>query len=127
MEPAPEAAKAPAQQPLVQSKCVPCRGGVAPLTAEEMRPLLVQVPRWRVVERDGVARIEREFTFPDFDTALQYAVRVGAIADAEDHHPDLHIGWGRVRVETWTHAIAGLHRNDFILAAKIDTMGGGEA
>ena len=115
------------KEQLARSQCVPCRGGVPPLTAEEIRPLLAEVPRWHIVERDGVARIEREFTFPDFSSAMQFAVRVGAVADAEDHHPDLHIGWGRVRIETWTHKIRGLHRNDFILAAKIDALGGGQA
>lgn len=115
----------PDSEPLARAQCVPCRGGVPPLTVDEIRPLLAEVPRWRVVEREGVARIEREFTFPDFSTAMQFAVRVGAVADAEDHHPDLHVGWGRVRIETWTHKIKGLHRNDFILAAKIDALGGG--
>ena len=117
----------PIHEQLVGARCVPCRGGVPPLTAAEIRPLLAEVPKWHVVEHDGVARIEREFTFPDFSTAMAYAVRIGAVADAEDHHPDLHIGWGKVRVETWTHKIKGLHRNDFILAAKIDALGGGEA
>ena len=113
-------------EPLKQSRCVPCRGGIAPLTPNEIGPLAAEVPAWHVVERDGIARIEREFTFPDFNSAMQFAVRVGHVADAEDHHPDLHIGWGRVRVETWTHKIGGLHRNDFILAAKIDALGGGQ-
>ena len=114
-------------EPLLRSQCVPCRGGIPPLTADEIRPLAAEVPKWRVVEREGVSRIEREFTFPDFSTAMAFAVRVGAIADAEDHHPDLHIGWGKVRIETWTHKIGGLHSNDFILAAKIDALGVGKS
>lgn len=107
---------------LNRAHCVPCRGGVPPLTADEIRELSPQVPGWRIVERDGVSRIEREFTFPDFRSAMAFAVRVGELADAEDHHPDLHVAWGRVRVETWTHKIRGLHRNDFVLAAKIDEL-----
>ncbi len=108
--------------PLDREHCEPCRGGIPPLTSDEIRPLAAQVPEWRVVERDGVARIERAFTFPDFRTAMAFAVRVGDVAEAEGHHPDLHVGWGRVRVETWTHAIGGLHRNDFVLAARIDAL-----
>jgi 4a-hydroxytetrahydrobiopterin dehydratase len=114
-------------EPLTAGHCVPCRGGVPPLTAAEIRELSPQVPDWRVVERDGVARIEREFAFPDFRSAMAFAVRVGELADAEDHHPDLHVAWGRVRVETWTHKIRGLHRNDFVLAAKIDALAAGTA
>ena len=109
-------------EPLTRAHCVPCRGGVPPLSPDEIRELSPQVPGWRVVERDGVSRLEREFTFPDFRTAMAFAVRVGELADAEDHHPDLHVAWGRVRVETWTHKIRGLHRNDFVLAAKIDEL-----
>ena len=108
--------------PLHASCCVPCRGGVPPLGADEIRPLLADVPEWRVVERDSIARLEREFSFPDFRSAMAFAVRVGEVADTQDHHPDLHVSWGKVRIETWTHKIKGLHRNDFILAARIDRL-----
>jgi len=107
---------------LYQSTCVPCRGGVPTLTDPEIAELLPEVPEWRVAEVDGVKRIERTFTFPDFREAMAFAVRVGELAEAEGHHPDLHVAWGRVRVETWTHKIYGLHRNDFILAAKTDKL-----
>ena len=109
-------------EPLTRSQCVPCRGGVPPLTAAEIQELAPQVPRWRVVEGEGIPRLEREFEFPDFKSAMAFAVRVGELAEAEGHHPDLHVGWGKVRVETWTHKIRGLHRNDFVLAAKIDAL-----
>ena len=109
-------------EPLTRAHCVPCRGGVPPLSPDEIRELSPQVPGWRVVERDGVSRLEREFKFPDFHTAMAFALRVSELADAEDHHPDLHVAWGRVRVETWTHKIRGLHRNDLVLAAKIDEL-----
>ncbi len=82
------------------------------------------MPAWHVVERDGISRLERAFRFPDFRSAMAFAVRVGELADAEDHHPDLHVAWGSVRVETWTHKIKGLHRNDFVLASKIDRLAG---
>ena len=112
-------------QPLSQSQCVPCRGGVPPLTAEAVRPLAAEIPEWRVVESDGIARLERTYTFPDFRSAMAFAVRVGELADAEDHHPELHVGWGHVRIEIWTHKIRGLHRNDFVLAAKIGLLAAG--
>ena len=75
-----------------------------------------------MAEVGGVPRIQREFTFPDFRTAMAFAVRVGELAEREGHHPDIHLSWGKVRVETWTHKISGLHQNDFILAAKIDAL-----
>ena len=107
---------------LSQSSCVPCRGGVPPLSEAEITPLRMQVPAWQVVTVDGIMRLRREFTFRDFRSALAFAVHAGLIAEREDHHPDLHVAWGRVMIETWTHKIRGLHENDFILAAKIDTI-----
>ncbi len=107
---------------LLHSSCVPCRGGVPPLEEDEIARLIVQVPAWRTDVVDGVARLRREFRFPDFRSAMGFAVQVGMLAEREDHHPDLHVAWGRVVVETWTHKIRGLHTNDFILAAKIDQL-----
>lgn len=100
--------------------CVPCRGGVPALTDDEIAGLRPDVPKWNVVERDGVKRLERAFVFPDFAQALQFTNRVGALAEEEDHHPALTTEWGRVTVEWWTHKIRGLHRNDFVMAAKTD-------
>lgn len=107
---------------LFESRCVPCRGGEPALTDTEITSLRQQVPNWSVVTRDGIARIERTFRFPDFVKAMAFAVAVGELAEREGHHPDLHVGYGRVTVETWTHAIGGLHRNDFVLAAKTDRI-----
>ncbi len=107
---------------LIQSSCVPCKGGVPPLNDAEIASMLLQVPEWRVQEVEGVRRLEREFEFPDFKTAMDFAVRVGELAEKEQHHPDLHVSWGKVRVETWTHKISGLHANDFILAAKTNAV-----
>ena len=107
---------------LTQSSCVPCRGGVPPLGDAEIAPLLRQVPEWRVTEVLGVKHLEREFRFPDFKAAMDFALRVGELAEREQHHPDLHVAWGKVRVEVWTHKISGLHANDFILAAKTDAL-----
>jgi 4a-hydroxytetrahydrobiopterin dehydratase len=112
---------------LSQSSCVPCRGGIPPLTEAEIVPLHAQVPAWEVVTVSGVVRLRRAFKFPDFRAAMAFAVEAGMIAEREDHHPDLHVAWGRVVVETWTHKIGGLHANDFILAAKIDAITSGRA
>ena len=107
---------------LSESSCVPCRGGVPTLTDAEIAALKPQVPGWIVVEVDRVKRLRRTFEFPDFRAAMDFAVRVGELAEAEQHHPDLHVAWGRVTVEIWTHKIRGLHQNDFILAAKCDRL-----
>jgi 4a-hydroxytetrahydrobiopterin dehydratase len=102
---------------LAEKTCVPCRGGVPPLTADQIRPLQAQVPAWSVV-RDH--HIERNFAFPDFKSALDFVNKVGAIAEDQGHHPDIALSWGKVGVQIWTHKIDGLTESDFILAAKID-------
>ena len=107
---------------LARESCTACKGGEPTLTDADLSPLLLAVPAWRVVDRDGVRRLAREFEFADFAGAMAFAVRVGDVAEREGHHPDLHVAWGRLGVETWTHAIGGLHRNDFVLAAKIDAL-----
>lgn len=107
---------------LRQASCVPCKGGVPPLTREEIAKLRPQAPAWDVLEKDGIARITRAFTFKDFRAALAFTDQVGELAEREQHHPDIHLSWGKVVVETWTHKIKGLHTNDFILAAKTDAL-----
>ena len=104
---------------LSSKTCVPCRGGVPPLRGEEIRPLLEQVPGWRVVDEH---HLEREFAFSDFLTALDFVNRVGSIAEEQGHHPDLELSWGKAGVKIWTHKINGLTESDFILAAKIDLV-----
>ena len=106
------------QSSLANEKCVPCRGGVPPLRGEELQELERELGEgWHVV---GEHHLEREFRFLDFAQALAFTNRIGAVAEGEGHHPDIHLGWGRVRVEIWTHKIDGLTRSDFIIAAKID-------
>ena len=105
---------------LTQATCVPCKGGVPTLTDDEIAALRPEVPHWEVVEVDGVKRLRRAYAFKDFKAAMDFAVQIGEIAEREQHHPDLHVAWGKVVVEVWTHKIKGLHRNDFILAAKAD-------
>ena len=104
---------------LSQQTCVPCRGGVPPLTADEIRPLAAQVPGWSVVENH---HIEKEFSFPDFKDALAFVNKAGAIAEEQGHHPDLFLAWGKVGVKIWTHKIDGLTESDFIFAAKTDSV-----
>jgi 4a-hydroxytetrahydrobiopterin dehydratase len=107
---------------LSQLKCMPCRGGEPAVAKQETERLLLQMPDWRVVERDGVKRLERVYKFKDFGLALAFTNRVGELAEEEDHHPAILTEWGRVTVTWWTHAIKGLHQNDFIMAAKTDLM-----
>lgn len=110
---------------LATRRCVPCEGGVRPASPDQIRALHEQVPEWRIVERDGVERLEREFFFPDFAQALALTDRIGRVAEEEGHHPVLVTEWGKLTVTWWTHAIGGLHENDFVMAAKCDALSRG--
>jgi 4a-hydroxytetrahydrobiopterin dehydratase len=105
---------------LVREKCVACRRDSPRVTEAEMKELAAEIPGWSVSERDAVPRLEKVFKFPNFADALAFTNRVGAIAEEQGHHPALTTEWGRVTVAWWTHKIRGLHRNDFIMAAKTD-------
>jgi 4a-hydroxytetrahydrobiopterin dehydratase len=109
---------------LAQERCVACRRDAPTVTADEVAELRPQVPEWEVVERDGVPQLERIFRFDDFAQALAFTNRVGALAEEEQHHPALLTEWGRTTVTWWTHKIRGLHRNDFVMAAKTDRLYG---
>ena len=87
-----------------------------------MAELRQEVPAWAVVEREGVPRLERTFSFRNFAEALRFTNRVGELAEEEGHHPALLTEWGKVTVGWWTHKIRGLHRNDFVMAAKTDRL-----
>jgi len=106
-------------QKLCDLTCQACRGGVPPLTGEQIRPLHDQVCDWDVVENHHLART---FTFGDFVQALAFVNRVGQVAEDQGHHPDIRLTWGRVHIEIHTHKIDGLTESDFILAAKIDAL-----
>lgn len=103
-------------------QCVPCRGSEPPATAQEIAAYKVQIPEWKIVEIEGVPRLERTFKFKNFAQALTFTNQVGGIAEEQDHHPVLVTEWGRVKVSWWTHKIKGLHRNDFVMAAKTDAL-----
>jgi len=103
---------------LSQKHCVPCRGGVPPLRGDAIAKLHAQLDDgWRVVDEH---HLEKAYAFDDFAQALAFTNRVGAVAEAEGHHPDIHLGWGKVVMTIWTHKIDGLTESDFILAAKAD-------
>lgn len=105
---------------LARKECEPCHGDVPPLPREEIEELRRGLDAgWEVVEDHHV---EKAFEFDDFATALEFVNRVGELAEAEGHHPELRLTWGRVDVRIWTHAIDGLTENDFILAAKIEEL-----
>jgi len=105
---------------LTGKKCVPCTGEVKPLRGEAICLLARHVSKgWKVIDEN---RLERDFNFIDFAEALAFVNKVGALAEAEKHHPDILLSWGKVKITLYTHKINGLHENDFILAAKIDTL-----
>ncbi len=108
--------------PLNLMHCTPVRKDDRPLSEGEIREYAREIPEWKVVEREGLRRLEREFRFKNFSTALEFTDQVGELAEAEDHHPAMLTEWGRVTVGWWTHRIGGLHRNDFIMAAKTDEL-----
>jgi 4a-hydroxytetrahydrobiopterin dehydratase len=105
---------------LASRKCEPCRSGAQPLRGQALAELAAQIdPGWTVVDEH---HLRREFRFKDFAQALAFANRVGALAEEQFHHPDIHIAWGRVALEIWTHKIKGLLEADFIFAAKCDRL-----
>jgi 4a-hydroxytetrahydrobiopterin dehydratase len=113
---------------LAQRTCIPCRGGVPPLDDDQIAPLLAQLGAgWHVVERADAKRgsikiLTCSYRFENFAEAMQAALRIGEMAEEQQHHPDLHVSWGRLTVEIWTHKIGGLTESDFIFAAKCDAI-----
>ena len=104
---------------LAKKHCVPCEGGIPPLSEEEEDKYIRQVEGWELI-REGTHRIKKRFVFKDFMEAMEFVNKVADIAEQEGHHPNICIFYNKVDIELWTHAIGGLHENDFILAAKID-------
>lgn len=107
---------------LAQHKCIACRRGDPQVPASEVADLLAQIPGWQLKEIEGVSRLEKSFQCRNFIEALGLVNRIGAAAEQEDHHPLIVLEWGRVTVQWWTHAVRGLHQNDFIMAAKTDVL-----
>jgi 4a-hydroxytetrahydrobiopterin dehydratase len=109
---------------LEERTCKPCRGGIPPLTRAAAEALRSNTPEWELV--DDATRIVRTVKRPDFAEALRFVDQVGRLAEQEWHHPDISFGWGYVTISLQTKKIAGLHENDFIMAAKIDRLASGE-
>jgi len=104
---------------LANKKCIPCRGGVPPLGADEIIPLAKQLGGWDVVDNH---HLFKSFSFPNFVTALAFVNKIGDLAEHEGHHPDIYLAWGKVGVQIFTHKVDGLTESDFVLAAKIDEL-----
>jgi 4a-hydroxytetrahydrobiopterin dehydratase len=107
---------------LSQEKCAACRPNSPRVTPYEITKLTPQIPEWNLIEKNGIPQLERTYKFPDFKSAIAFTNRIAEIAETEGHHPAILTEWGKVTVTWWTHAIAGLHRNDFIMAAKTDAI-----
>jgi 4a-hydroxytetrahydrobiopterin dehydratase len=107
---------------LADKTCVPCRGGVPPIKGAKLAAIhrqLADPAQWKVIDEHHIVRA---YKFPDFKSALAFVNRVGELAEEQGHHPDILLGWGKVEITTWTHAVDGLTESDFILAAKIDSL-----
>jgi 4a-hydroxytetrahydrobiopterin dehydratase len=107
---------------LTNEKCTACRRDSPRVTNAEIQELKPQIPEWAMLEREDIPRLERVFRFTNFAEGLNFTNRVGALAEEEGHHPAILLEWGRVTVTLWTHKIRGLHRNDLVMAAKVDSL-----
>ncbi len=108
---------------LADRSCTTCQAGVPLATRQEITRYLSQLPGWQIIDVAGIERLEKTFPFKSFAQALHFTNRVGALAEQANHHPAILTEWGRVTVSWWTHSIAGLHVNDFIMAARTDQLG----
>jgi len=107
---------------LSESQCEPCKAGGPKVSADELASLMLEIPDWTPIEVDGVMQLQRQYQFKNFNLALAFTNELGALAEAEFHHPSILTEWGKVTVTWWTHTISGLHRNDFIMAARTDQL-----
>ena len=107
---------------LLSKTCTPCQGGIAPLSRSEAQGYMARVPGWEFTD-EGRA-IERSFRFKNFKEALDFVLKIGALAETEGHHPDISFGWGWAKISWQTKKIRGLHENDFIMAAKTNELAG---
>ncbi len=107
---------------LIQEKCVACRRDAPKLSDSEIAHLKPETPEWQVLTEEDIPRLNRVFNFKNFAEALAFTQKIGELAESEGHHPAILTEWGRVTVSWWTHKIRGLHRNDFVMAAKTDAF-----
>ena len=111
-----------AMAPLSAEECVVCRAGAPTMTAAEIAELQPQIPDWKLIEKDGIPQLERAYPFRNFTQSLAFTNEIAALAEEAGHHPAILTEWVGVTVSWWTHKIKGLHRNDFIMAAKTDEL-----
>lgn len=104
---------------LTKKTCQPCRGGVPALKGSQLDPYYNQLKGWRIIDEH---HLQKEYAFSDFKDALAFANQIGALAEQEDHHPDILLSYGKIKIDIWTHKVDGLTESDFILAAKIDDL-----
>ena len=107
---------------LTQEKCEACRADAPQVSDEELAELIRAIPDWNIEVRNGIMQLEKSFDFKNFADALAFTNRVGDLAESEGHHPAILTEWGKTTVTWWSHKIKGLHRNDFIMAAKTDQL-----
>ena len=107
---------------LIQQKCVACRADAPRVADDELPDLLKQIPDWQPITNDSVLKLNKVFNFDNYSDAISFTNKIAQLAEEEDHHPAILLEWGRVEVTWWTHKIGGLHKNDFIAAAKTDLL-----
>ena len=107
---------------LIKQRCEACRADAPRVTEQELAELIKQIPSWAPIIRDEIMMLERTYNFSDYTQAVTFTNLVAEMADLEDHHPALLLEWGKVTVTWWSHKIKGLHKNDFICAAKTDKL-----
>ena len=107
---------------LIKQKCVACRADAPRVTDDELPDLLKQIPDWQPITTESVLKLNKVFNFDNYSDAISFTNKIAQLAEEEDHHPAILLEWGRVEVTWWTHKIGGLHKNDFIAAAKTDLL-----
>ena len=107
---------------LINKKCEACRMDAPKVTDEEIPSLMSQIPLWDIIEENNIKKLTCLFKFSDYEQSLVFTNKVATLADEEDHHPQITLEWGKVKVIWWSHKIQGLHQNDFICAAKTDRL-----
>ena len=107
---------------LSQASCDACRIGAPTVSDSEAKELLQQIPEWTLIEVDGIKQLQRQYKFKNFVLAMAFANELAEISEAEGHHPGILVEWGKATVTWWSHSIKGLHRNDFVMAAKTDSL-----
>ena len=107
---------------LISQNCVACKADAPKVTDDELVELLKEIPEWKPITEESMLRLQRVFEFQDYSSAVRFTNKVADLAEQEDHHPAILLEWGKVQVTWWTHKILGLHKNDFIAAAKTDLI-----